>query len=177
MVAQKGMLGGWLEFELANHCRAVHGLLLPEAVVRQQPIDPDRTARAVASIKPAKASLTELVRHHALAGMLIGGLERAYARFAHAETLAHQASLACALERYRLAHGQYPDSLDLLMPAWVKKLPADVITGSSVRSRRGSDGRFVAWSVGWDGQDNDGQGSERPDGPDWVWEPLLKRSQ
>jgi hypothetical protein len=40
-----------------------------------------------------------------------------------------QARIACALERYRLANGKYPAALADLIPRFLDKIPADVITG------------------------------------------------
>jgi hypothetical protein len=35
-------------------------------------------------------------------------------KLAQKQTLANEASVACGLERYRLAHGQYPETLEAL---------------------------------------------------------------
>jgi hypothetical protein len=95
-----------------------------------------------------------------------------YVRFSCLHASSQTDGLACALERYRLAHGQYPESLDALAPRWVAKVPADVIVGQPMRYHRTPDGRFVLWSVGWNGRDDGGAGSEGLSDPDWVWEPL-----
>ena len=41
------------------------------------------------------------------------------------QTLVNEAYIACGLERYRLAHGQYPETLDALVPQFAEKLPHD----------------------------------------------------
>jgi hypothetical protein len=86
------------------------------------------------------------------------------------------ARVACALERYRLAHGQYPETLDVLAPQYIGKLPHDIINGQPLHYRRTDDGQFVLYSVGWNETDDDGtvvflkSGSavDRDKG-DWVW--------
>lgn len=83
------------------------------------------------------------------------------------------AATACALERHRLAHAEYPESLAALVPAFLRSVPRDVITGEHLHYRRNADGTFTLYSVGLDGDDD---GGVRPADPsatdadgDWVW--------
>ena len=87
------------------------------------------------------------------------------------------ARTAIALERYRLAHGDYPESLGALTPQFIAKLPHDVIGGQPLKYRREADGRFVLYSVGWNETDDGGTIGYRknrtvPDFElgDWVWQ-------
>jgi hypothetical protein len=66
------------------------------------------------------------------------------------------ARTAIALERYRLAHGGYPESLDALAPQFIEKVPHDVIGGQPLKYQRTSDGQFVLYSVGWNERDDGG---------------------
>jgi hypothetical protein len=90
-----------------------------------------------------------------------------------AQTATDQAAIACALERYRLANGQFPENLQALVPHFAAHLPNDAITGESFKYRRTDDGRFVLYSVGWNEKDDGGVPGEtqfdRTQG-DWVWE-------
>jgi len=87
------------------------------------------------------------------------------------------ARIACALERYRLAHGAYPENLDDLSPQFIEPIPHDIIDGQPLHYRRLEDGEFHLYSVGWDGQDDAGTPedtrqmfhSPQPTG-DWVWQ-------
>jgi len=85
------------------------------------------------------------------------------------------ARVACALERYRLAHGEYPEMLDTLAPQFIGKLPHDIINGQPLHYRRTDDGKFVLYSVGWNETDDGGQvaftksGSVATEKGDWVW--------
>ena len=85
------------------------------------------------------------------------------------------ARVACALERYRLANGQFPDTLDALAPKFIAKLPHDVINGQPLKYRRTDDGQFVLYSVGWNETDDGGtvgltkNGDLDPNKGDWVW--------
>jgi len=97
--------------------------------------------------------------------------ERACQLTAHSQTEINQALVACALERFRLAHGEYPENLDALLPQFLAAIPHDVIGGGPLHYRRASEGTFVLYSVGWNGRDDGGvrgQPSPATDG-DWVW--------
>jgi hypothetical protein len=88
-----------------------------------------------------------------------------------------EARIACALERYRLAHGVYPDSLDALAPAYIDALPHDIMTGDPYHYQLRPDGTFLLYSVGWNETDDGGTVVYEKDHPDrldyqqgdWVW--------
>jgi hypothetical protein len=88
----------------------------------------------------------------------------------HNQTLANEAQIACALERYRLAHGEYPETLDALVPQFIEQLPHDIIGGQPLRYHRTNDGKFLLYSVGWNETDDGGRdgGIDFTQG-DWVW--------
>jgi tetratricopeptide (TPR) repeat protein len=86
------------------------------------------------------------------------------------------ARTAIALERYRLAHGEYPESLDALVPQFIAQVPHDVIGGQPLKYRREADGQFILYSVGWNETDDGGvighhNGGVAPyfEAGDWVW--------
>jgi hypothetical protein len=85
------------------------------------------------------------------------------------------ARVACALERYRLATGQFPDTLDALAPRFIAKLPHDVINGQPLKYRRTDDGQFILFSVGLNETDDGGTLGMTKNGGgdfnkgDWVW--------
>jgi hypothetical protein len=96
-------------------------------------------------------------------------------RTAYGQNAANLARVAIALERYHLAYGEYPQSLDALAPQFITKLPHDIINGQPLNYRRTADGRFVLYSVGWNEKDDDGEVGLKEDGSvdintgDWVW--------
>jgi type II secretory pathway pseudopilin PulG len=100
---------------------------------------------------------------------------RAFQTVAENQTRADEALIACALERYRLAYGQYPETLAALAPQFLKKIPGDIINGQPLKYRRTADGQFALYSIGWDETDDDGSpalkrfGSMEPAKGDWVW--------
>ncbi|HJU82745.1 MAG TPA: hypothetical protein VJ600_00900 [Holophagaceae bacterium] len=111
------------------------------------------------------------------------GLEREIIKTAHMATLVDEATLACALERFRLSRGALPDRLSELAPIFASRIPHDVVSGTELVYKKGHDGAFVLYSVGWDGEDDDGQSPPPPDPSeavqesltgDWTWPSLRK---
>jgi hypothetical protein len=98
-------------------------------------------------------------------------------KIAAGQSYVNLARTAIALERYRLARGEYPESLDALAPQFIAKVPHDVINGQPLKYRRTSDGQFVLYSVGWNERDDGGvviltKGSTSTvdiNQGDWVW--------
>jgi hypothetical protein len=164
---------GWMRFEQANYCRAVQGMLLPDADIQRRRIDPRLVEEKQAKANPESIGLWKsLIQHCIFTRLLLPGLSKTYSRCAYAQTLADQAVLACALERYRLAQGQFPENLEVLVPAYLQQVPADVISGQPMRYRQTPDGGFALWSVGWNGTDDGGvPARKRQDlrSGDWVW--------
>jgi hypothetical protein len=93
-----------------------------------------------------------------------------------AQTAVAETALACALERYRIAHGKYPESIAALEPQFIASIPNDVITGGPLKYRLTDDGEIILYSVGWNETDDGGQIVMSKDGKtidvtqgDWVW--------
>src|ERR1035437_9452559 len=107
-----------------------------------------------------------------LARIAIPNFTKAMQVCAFNQTLANQAQIACALERYRLAHGEYPETLDTLVPQFIEKLPHDLIGGEPLIYRRTDDGKFQLYSVGWNETDDGGLPGTLADVKkgDWVWQ-------
>ena len=97
-------------------------------------------------------------------------------KLGYSQNAVNMARIACALERFRLAHKDYPNSLDLLSPRFMDKVPHDVIGGQPLKYRRTDDGRFVLYSLGWNETDEGGKvgldkkGSLDTKTGNWVWE-------
>jgi hypothetical protein len=89
---------------------------------------------------------------------------------AEAETYRRLARLACRLEEYRLAHGQYPDQLDDL-PDLPAHLNQEVLSEQPLRYRRKGDS-YLLYSVGWNQKDDGGVPHEYfppNQADDWPW--------
>ncbi len=96
-------------------------------------------------------------------------------KFAYGQNSINMARVACALERYRLAHGEYPETLDLLAPQFIAQIPHDIIGGKPLHYRRTDRGKFLLYSIGWNETDDGGQiglteyGRTDTTKGDWVW--------
>ena len=127
--------------------------------------------------------------HHAtpfnfFARLLVPGLGSYAQKTAYAQNAVNLARVAIALERYRLAHGEYPESLDALASPFMEKIPHDIINGEPLKYRHEANGQFVLYSVGWNETDDGGvvetkvvgATDRKPRNPiwdisqgDWVW--------
>jgi hypothetical protein len=115
-----------------------------------------------------------------LAAMFIPNANKATQTLAHNQTLVNEAQIACALERYHLLHGEYPETLDALMPQFMEKIPHDIIGGQPLHYRQEANGQFILYSVGWNETDDGGKvvlakdGSVDREKGDWVWQYPVK---
>lgn len=104
-----------------------------------------------------------------------------------AQTRQRQALTALALERAWLKHGRYPAKLDELVPEFLSAVPLDPCDGKVMRYRTTAAGRYLLWSVAFDGKDDAGTVSVSDPAKtsalrkpqylgDWAWqyEPVAK---
>ena len=103
------------------------------------------------------------------AAVSVSNFGKVWQTTARNQTLLNEAMVACALERFRLAHGSYPGTLDELAPRFITSLPHDIIGGEPLRYRRvdepvslGGDkstrkNGYVLYSVGWNEKDDSGE--------------------
>jgi hypothetical protein len=109
-----------------------------------------------------------------LATIMVPNLTKAAERMAGNQNQANLALVACALERYHVVRGEYPESLDVLIPQFIEKLPNDIINGGILKYRKTS-AAFVLYSIGWNEKDDGGVSAHGKDGSpdwdngDWVW--------
>jgi hypothetical protein len=163
---------GWL---YQNEYRCAHMMVnyyLPLADVSRGTFSPDLARRGDAALatETKAASLFNLYER-----LMLPTLGNAARKFAYGQESVDLARVAIALERYRLAHGEFPESLDALAPQFIAKLPHDIINGQPLHYRRTSDGQFVLYSVGWNETDDGGEVGLTKNGNvdintgDWVW--------
>ena len=86
-----------------------------------------------------------------------------------AQTEVNQALAVCALERCRLARGEYPATLRELSPQFLSLLAVDPVNGEGLHYRAIPPGRFLLYSVGWDEKDDNGAALDAKGNGDWVW--------
>lgn len=148
--------------------------LFPMVDIPSRIISPAVQRRIIAEVRAAQKHYSPYTIE---ARMMVPALDAAVNKFAFAQASIDLARVGCALERYHLAHGQYPDSLAALEPQYIPQVPHDIINGQALHYRLKPNGRFVLYSVGWNETDDGGvvvtdpkHGTVRRDAGDWVWQ-------
>ncbi len=120
--------------------------------------------------KRTEATINAFTPYMFLAKRVTPNFVKAAQTAARNQTLANEAFVACGLERYRLAHGEYPVTLEALVPQFAEKLPHDLIGGQPLKYHRTADGRFLLYSIGWNEKDDGGAPGKTNADDDWVWQ-------
>jgi hypothetical protein len=117
-----------------------------------------------------------------MAVITLSGVRGVIFRAIYAQSGINEAIAACALERYRIEHGSYPDSLQAANHAGETSIPMDAISGKSMGYRRTSNGKYMLWCVSLSGNDHGGKRVLDAKAPrltkfndpsytgDWVWD-------
>lgn len=164
---------GWFDQNKASVGRMHLDLILPAVNPEARQVTPAKVQEAVSGLE---RELRQFSPYNFFARLLLPALNKASERAAQGQAAVDLARVAGALERHRLAHGQYPESLDALAPRFIAQLPHDLINGSPLKYRRADDGTFLLYSVGWNETDDGGttvrykdqHGLNWQEG-DWVW--------
>jgi hypothetical protein len=163
---------GWFYKNRLNCARPMVEFFIPLADENRRSISPKAALHADTAVQ---AETRHPNRYNKLESLLVGGLGGSVRRFAYAQESADLVRVAVALERFRLAQGDYPGSLDALEPRFIEKVPQDIISGEPLHYSRTSDGKFLLYSVGWNETDDGGitirdkSGYEDKTKGDWVW--------
>jgi hypothetical protein len=170
------LVGGFFYQNELAIVRIYQQFFVPVADEATQRIYPFRAVTNDAAL--AKAVAEGFRPYNLLARLLLPSITQAATKFAFGQTRVNEAIVACALERYRLAEGQFPESLEPLSPRFLPKMPHDIITGVALLYHRTPDGQFILYSVGWNEEDDGGtvvltpakQPSSDLTQGDWVWQ-------
>ena len=170
------LFGGVFYQNELSMTRMYQQLFVPVVDAANQRISPSRATANEAALTKALASGFRPYKLYAR--ILLPALTKASSKFALGQTRVNEAIVACALERYRLAQGHFPESLEPLSPRFLPKLPHDIITGAPLIYRRTPDGQFILYSVGWNEKDDGGTVAvakeNKPSADitqgDWVWQ-------
>jgi hypothetical protein len=162
---------GWYQLEKVNHGRMIDAII-PKQFDTVRPEEVEARAEALESKLEAGGKLAALLQHRLMARLLIPAIGKVHRKFAQGQVVANQVLTACALERYRLKHAEYPANLKALTPEFVSRVPLDVLTGEPLNYERHGDGSFTLYSVGWNGKDDGGAAGDvlfDEKTGDWVW--------
>jgi hypothetical protein len=159
---------GWFYRNKLSFCRTLERLPLVDQRNRVIPPSVSKNAELAIRRQPVRP-YNLLVPHLSVPWGLLAE------KFARGQTDADLALLACALERYRLKAGRFPETLEALVPEFTPKLPHDIINGRPLNYHRTDGGKFILYSVGWNGTDDGGRvfrnehGNIDPRQGDWIW--------
>jgi hypothetical protein len=143
------------------------------------PARSDKSAELEAILKQRKARVQP---DSILACLVMPAVLKVQERVAYSQCITDQTVIACALERFRIEKGNYPESLEAVKLADGKPLPLDIMSGKPMGYRKTTNGKYTLWSIGFDGKDDDGQRKLDPKKPentrfsdgkyvgDWVWD-------
>lgn len=163
---------GWVYQNMVTHAKLL-GNMLDSYDLTNDLIFPSEANKSADEIH----ALKKWSPYAFLEAISLPNFTKATQTLAYYQSMVNEAQIACALERCRLAHGEYPKMLDALVPQFIERLPHDIIGGQPLHYRRTSDGKFLLYSVGWNETDDGGQPS--PAGRngwidytkgDWVWQ-------
>jgi hypothetical protein len=169
---------GWYYLEQVNHCRLYELQLDGVCDPVKKSIAPDRSKANLVALEQALArsrlgkTVGDILHHRLIATLFLPALGKIPMKAATAQTAVDQAALACALERYRRANGNYPETLATLAPTFGSQPSNDVVTDKPPVYRRASNGQFQLYSIGWDGKDDGGKPGKLPfdeNEGDWLW--------
>jgi hypothetical protein len=143
---------GWFYQNELRCARMMVEYYIPVADVDKGTFSPELVRRGTVALSDETRYATP---YNLMERMLLPGLGAAK-KFAYAQASVNLARTAIALERHRLTHGEFPETLDALAPQFIAQVPHDVIGGGPLKYRREADGQFVLYSVGWNETDDGG---------------------
>lgn len=130
-----------------------------------------------ATTRDMQSSLGRMNPQNFLAAICLPNFKKGCQTLAHTQALVNEAMVACALERYRVSYGEFPENLNHLIPHLIQRLPSDVVGGRPLHYRRESQNCFALYSVGWNERDDGGTAVRNENGyevlaeGDWPWQP------
>jgi hypothetical protein len=136
---------------------------------------PKQLPSTLADIEAARAgsSVWHKIRNP-LSYLAIPALIRSAKSIAATQTLLRSLATACAVERYRMAHGRLPATLEDLVPAFLPSTPTDPLTGKPLCYKPSESSSYLIYGTGWDQTDNAGSSvsalndyKKFADQPDW----------
>ncbi|MCX6894737.1 MAG: hypothetical protein NTZ16_04390 [Verrucomicrobia bacterium] len=150
--------------------------VIPAVDLRHRIASPTSNRQMNSKLFSAGKNLSANLMQNVLIISLCSGIQEAHKKFATAQAQLDLTQTACALERYKLANGNYPNSLDALAPQFIAQVPHDVIDGKPLHYERTANGQFVLYSIGWNEKDDGGVVGRKESGSsadiergDWVW--------
>lgn len=142
---------GWVRQNQLAHARYLRAL-----------VDDLAAAQSHADLPPEGQRLDEFIKRGSLplftliANLLAPAVDRASDRSHGMEANRRLALVGLALERHRLAAGNYPASLEALAPKFIDQVPNDPMIGAPLRYEPSPETGFRLYSVGLNHRDDGG---------------------
>jgi hypothetical protein len=166
--------GGWFYLNARAMARGYEAALPTRAELEHRIISPEISERFRHSL--GLGNRRHLIPDNYFLSSMVPALDREAIICARTQAAVDMARIACALERYRRAQGSYPEQLDVLAPQFIETIPHDIINGQPLHYHRTENGKFLLYSVGWNGKDDSGvpddgrQFYPSKSQGDWVWQ-------
>ena len=143
---------GWLNEDKAGYIGTIQRYI--DAVKH-----PTELPTTLAEIEAARAgpSVWNKIRNP-LSQVTMPALAGPAKRIAATQTILRSLATACAVERYRMAHGRLPAILEDLVPSFLPSVSIDPLTGKPLCYKPSETGSFLIYGTGWDQTDNSGSG-------------------
>jgi len=101
----------------------------------------------LARVEQLDAEARGISRLYLMTRLIMPSLQRTFVHWLRRTAELRCARVALAVERYRLAHGGWPESLEALLPEYLDAVPPDPFDGRPLRYRA-TEERAVVYSVG-----------------------------
>jgi hypothetical protein len=165
------ILRGFFYFNVVNAIK-MEQMIFDSIDIPQKVVLPQKTSEFQYEVETLNHSCAwPLLPYKFFAALVVPDFTKAVQTFAFDQTKSDEAKIVCALERYYLAHGNYPETLNELEPLFIDELPHDIIGGRPLKYHHTPDGQFTLYSIGWNATDDDGQFlPSSHDKGDWVWQ-------
>lgn len=164
--ARKAIPHGWYVQQYAGLLKALDDVLLhPQGVANYQ-LDVSHYRAFMERENPLKEQwFNEIISHSPTMGIYARQVTKAL----QGQAMIHNMRVAIALERYRLAEGNYPATLAPLAPKFLATIPTDVVNGQPLQYRIKADGTPLIYSIGIDETDDSGHPNRDREAADWAW--------
>lgn len=160
---------GWFDFEKRNYNQYADSMrtLLPAGSAEYPS---PATVRKFADELEQTLDRPPVRNHILFTRLLFPAITGVFEKVDRSTADVQLARTACAIERFRLAHGNLPQDLNQLQPIWLESAPLDPVTGGPLQYQPLPSGHYRLYSLGWDGKDDGGRlGAKNNPNPDWVW--------
>jgi hypothetical protein len=141
---------GWLNEDKAGYIGTIQRYI--DAV--KQPMELPSTLSEIEAARAGSSILNKI--RNPLSYTMMPAILGVAKTIAATQTILGSLATACAVERYRMAHGRLPATLENLVPAFLPSVPADPLTSKPLCYKPSESSSYLIYGTGWDQTDNAG---------------------